>query len=288
MESLKDTLATLPWLLGIYIALEFLENRSESFLGDKISHKPSVGPFLGALLGCMPQCGFSVIAATLYTRRCISLGTLIAVFVSTSDEAIPVILSQHNKAPLVLWLLLTKVILATVAGYLINLVFHKKIPKPYHSTHAPVVPEGGHRYCDCHAHGSEVPRWKTFVLFPLKHTFKVLFFIFAVSLAIGLLAAKFGAAGMEHVFFAGTLFQPMIATLVGLIPNCATSVAITQIYLKGGITFGSAIAGLSANGGLGLLVLLKENKDAKENALIVGLLIFVSLTAGIAINLLMR
>ena len=198
MESLKDTLATLPWLLGIYIALEFLENRSESFLGDKISHKPSVGPFLGALLGCMPQCGFSVIAATLYTRRCISLGTLIAVFVSTSDEAIPVILSQHNKAPLVLWLLLTKVILATVAGYLINLVFHKKIPKPYHSTHAPVVPEGGHRYCDCHAHGSEVPRWKTFVLFPLKHTFKVLFFIFAVSLAIGLLAAKFGAACMDR------------------------------------------------------------------------------------------
>jgi len=141
LETFKDTLGMMPWLLGIYIALEFLENRSESFLGEKISHKPAVGPFLGALLGCMPQCGFSVIAATLYTRRCISMGTLIAVFVSTSDEAIPVILAQHDKAPLVLWLLLTKVILATTAGYVINLIFHQKIPKPPHSPHPPVVPQ---------------------------------------------------------------------------------------------------------------------------------------------------
>ena len=285
LDTVKDTLATMPWLLGIYIALEFLENRSESFLGENISHKPAVGPFLGALLGCLPQCGFSVIAATLYTRRCISMGTLIAVFVSTSDEAIPVILAQHDKASLILWLLLTKVLLATTAGYMINLIFHQKILKPLHSPHAPVVPQGGHRYCDCHAHGREISRWKTFFLFPLKHTFKVLFFIFLVSLSIDLLAAKFGETGMERIFFSGTLFQPLIATLVGLIPNCAVSVAITQVYLKGGITFGSAIAGLSASGGLGLLVLLKENKDGKENALIIGLLVLVSLTAGILLNL---
>jgi len=288
LEAFKDTLATAPWLLGIYIALEFLENKSESFIGEKISHKPGVGPFLGALLGCMPQCGFSVIAATLYTRRCISMGTLIAVFVSTSDEAIPVILAQHDKAPLVLWLLLTKVVLATAAGYMINLIFRKKILKPPHSPHAPVIPQGGHRSCDCHAHGIEVPRWKTFFLFPLKHTLKVLFFIFAVSLGIGLLAAKFGEGDLGRLFFAGTFFQPLIAVAVGLIPNCAASVAITQVYLKGGITFGSAIAGLSASGGLGLLVLLKENKDRRETALIIGLLVLVSLVAGIAINSLMR
>lgn len=284
LDAVKDTLATAPWLLGIYIALEFLENRSESFLGEKISHKPAVGPFMGALLGCMPQCGFSVIAATLYTRRCISMGTLIAVFVSTSDEAIPVILAQHDRAPLVLWLLLTKVILATIAGYTINLIFRQKIPKPPHAPHAPVVPQGGHRSCDCHAHGREISKWKTFFLFPLKHTFKVLFFIFAVSLGIGLLVSRFGASGLEHTFFSGTFFQPVLATLVGLIPNCAASVAITEIYLKGGITFGSAIAGLSASGGLGLLVLLQENKDRKETALIIGLLVFVSLTAGILLN----
>ena len=287
-DALKDTLGMMPWLLGIYIALEILENKSESFIGEKISHRMGAAPLLGALLGCMPQCGFSVIAATLYTRRCISRGTLLAVFLSTSDEAIPVILAQHDKAPLVLWLLLVKVILATVAGYAIDLIFKKDASKILHSPHGPVVPEGGHRHCDCHAHGREIPKWKTFFLFPLKHTMRVLFFIFAVSLTIAFLVAKFGEKGLGHIFFAGTFFQPMIAVLVGLIPNCAASVAITEIYLKGGITFGSAIAGLSASGGLGLLVLLKENKNRKENALIISLLIFVSLLAGIVINILMR
>ena len=270
LDTFNDTLAMMPLLLGIYIALEVLENRSESFIGEKISHRMGAAPFLGALFGCMPQCGFSVIAATLYARRCISMGTLLAVFISTSDEAIPVILAQHDKAPLVLWLLLTKVILATIAGYMIDLIFKRDPSKEPHPPHAPIVPEGGHRHCDCHGHGLEIPRWKTFFLFPLKHTLKVLFFIFAVSLALGFIVAKSGEAGLGHIFFAGTFFQPLIATLVGLIPNCAASVAITEVYLKGGITFGSAIAGLSASGGLGLLVLFKENKDRKETALIIG------------------
>lgn len=285
LDAFKDTLAMMPWLLGIYIALEIFENKSESFIGEKISHKMGTAPFLGALLGCMPQCGFSVIAATLYTRRCISRGTLLAVFLSTSDEAIPVILAQHDKATLVLWLLLVKVIIATLAGYTIDLIFKKDASKEPHVPHGPVIPAGGHRHCDCHAHGTEIPKWKTFFLFPLKHTLKVLFFIFAVSLAIGLLVARLGEDGLKQIFLAGTFFQPLVAVLVGLIPNCAASVAITEVYLKGAITFGSAIAGLSASGGLGLLVLFKENKDRKETALITGLLIFVSLTAGILLNI---
>jgi hypothetical protein len=285
LEALKDTLAMMPWLLGIYIALEILENRSESFIGEKISHRMGAAPFLGALFGCIPQCGFSVIAATLYARRCISRGTLLAVFISTSDEAVPVILAQHDKAPLVLWLLLVKVILATVAGYAVDLLFRKDVSREPHSVHPPVVPVGGHRHCDCHGHGTEIPRWKTFFLFPLKHTLKVLFFIFAVSLVIGLLVEKFGETGLKHAFFGGTFLQPLFAAFFGLIPNCAASVAITEVYLKGGITFGSAIAGLSTSGGLGMLVLLKENKDPKENALIIGLLVLISLTAGILLNL---
>lgn len=285
LDTFKDTLAMMPWLLGIYIALEILENKSESFIGEKISHRMGAAPLLGALFGCMPQCGFSVIAATLYARRCISMGTLLAVFISTSDEAIPVILAQHDKTSLVLWLLLVKVALATIAGYTIDLLFKRNALREPHSPHGPVVPQGGHRSCDCHAHGREIPKWKTFFLFPLKHTLKVLFFIFAVSLAIGFVAEKFGEASLEHFFFAGTFLQPLIAVLVGLIPNCAASVAITEVYLKGAITFGSAIAGLSASGGLGLLVLLKENRDRKENALIVGLLIIISLTAGILLNI---
>lgn len=285
LDAFKDTLLMMPWLLGIYIALEVLENRSESLIGEKISHKVGAAPLLGALLGCMPQCGFSVIAATLYTRRCISMGTLIAVFLSTSDEAIPVILAQHDKAPIVLWLLLVKVVLATVAGYTIDLFFRKRTVPATHPPHDPIIPAGGHRSCDCHGHGRDIPKWKTFFLFPLKHTLKVLFFIFAVSLAIGLVIAHSGEEGLSRFFFAGTVFQPLIAVLIGLIPNCAASVAITEIYLKGGITFGAAVAGLSAGGGLGMLVLLKENKDRKETALIIGLLMLISLAAGILLDL---
>ncbi len=285
MDALKDTLAMIPWLLGIYIALEVLENKSESFIGEKISHRMGAAPLLGALFGCIPQCGFSVIAATLYTRRCISMGTLLAVFLSTSDEAVPVILAQQDKAPLVLWLLFIKVIIATIAGYAVDLVLNKKIVREPHPPHDPVIPEGGYRACGCHAHGREIPKWKTFFLFPLKHTLKIWLFIFAVSLGIGFLVAHLGESGMERFFFSGSLLQPLFAVLVGLIPNCAASVAITEFYLKGGISFGSAIAGLSASGGLGMLVLLKENKDRKETALIVALLVLISLTAGILLNL---
>lgn len=284
LDAFKDTLAMLPWLLAIYIALEVLENRSESFIGEKISHRRGVAPFLGALFGCMPQCGFSVIAATLYSRRCISRGTLLAVLLSTSDEAVPVILAQHDKAPLVLWLLLVKVVLATAAGYTVDFLFKTKISSLAHPPHAPVVPAGGHRHCDCHAHGREVPGWKTYFLFPLKHTLKVAVFIFAVSLALGLLFSRFGSENMGRFFFTGTLLQPLVSVLIGLIPNCAASVALTEIYLKGGITFGSAIAGLSASGGLGILVLIKENKDRKETAFVIALLAGISLLAGILLN----
>ncbi len=285
LEAFKDTLAMMPWLLGIYIALEVLENRSESFIGEKISHRMGAAPFLGALFGCMPQCGFSVIAATLYTRRCISLGTLLAVFLSTSDEAVPILLAQHDKASLVLRLLLVKVLIATIAGYAIDLVRGKKIVPPAHPPHAPIVPRGGHRHCDCHTHGLEAPPWKTFFLFPFKHTLRVSFFIFAVSLAFGFLVKKFCGVSPGHLFFAGTIFQPLLAVLAGLIPNCAASVAITEVYLKGGITFGSAIAGLSASGGLGILVLIKENKNRRETLFILSLLSGISLLVGIILNL---
>ncbi len=284
LDALKDTTAMIPWLFGIYVALELLGHRTESWITTGISHKAGVAPFLGALLGCLPQCGFSVIASALYTRRCISLGTLLAVFISTSDEAIPVILAQQNQLSIVAALLLTKVILATLAGYGIDLFFKKKAAEP-HAPHAVVVPVGGHQHCSCHNHACGESRWKTYFLFPLKHTVNIALFIFAVSFAIGFVISRFGENGLHRFFCSGTIFQPLIAVLIGLIPNCAASVAITEIYLKGAITFGSAIAGLSASGGLGLLVLIKEHRDRKETVLILTLLVSISLIAGILLNL---
>lgn len=283
-DAFKDTLALIPWLFGIHVVLEMFTKRTEDFLAEKISHRRGLAPFLGAILGCMPQCGFSVIAATLYARRCISLGTLLAVFLSTSDEALPIMLSQYAKAPFILWFILLKVVIATLAGYMIDLC-HRPSTNEVHLPHAPVIPCVGHQHCSCHTHQGEEPRWKTFLLFPLQHTMRISFYIFLVCLGINALLEWAGPEILKRFFFTGTLLQPIIAVLIGLIPNCAASVVITETYLQGGINFSSAIAGLSASAGLGLVVLFKENRNPKSNLIILGLLAGISLLAGWILNL---
>ncbi|MGI6240853.1 MAG: putative manganese transporter [Candidatus Omnitrophota bacterium] len=277
----RDVLAIVPWLLGIYIFLELVEHKFNRILTDRISHRNHIAPILGALFGCIPQCGFSVIASALYTRRCISLGTLLAVFISTSDEAIPVILAQKDQAQLVLDILGVKIIIATVAGYLID-AFHRP---DTHAPHAPVHRVGEHLHCSCHSHSHNEPWWKTYLLFPLKHTASISVFIFLISIALGFLIETAGEENLGKIFFHGSLFQPALAVAIGLIPNCAASVAIAEMHLKGVITFGSAIAGLCASGGLGILVLIKESKDMKETLAILSLLALISLAAGIVLNL---
>lgn len=285
LESLKETIAMAPWLLGIYITLEVIGHKYESVITKKISHRPGIAPLLGAFLGCIPQCGFSIIASALYTKRCISLGTLLAVFLSTSDEAIPVILAQKNQAPLVLMILLTKIIIAILAGYLVDRIFPNQVHKETHPPHDPATCIEKHRHCSCHTHSCLEPWWKTYILFPVKHTAGILLFLFAVSFFLGLLIAQVGEKNLGNILLGNTLFQPILTVFIGLIPNCAASVVIAEVYLKGGITFGSAIAGLCASAGLGLLVLIKEHKNARETLTIVGLLAGISLFAGFILNL---
>ncbi len=286
LVPLRDSLAMVPWLLGIYIVLEFVERHYEHRITGRLHQAMRAGPVLGALFGCVPQCGFSVIASALYAQRVISLGTLLAVFLSTSDEAIPVILAQSDKWETVLWILLTKILIATIAGYAIDLFFHTPLSKKSKLPHDPVSCETDHRHCCGHDHTCQEPWWKSFLLFPLKHALKVFLFIFLVSLAINLILSRVGVENFSRFFLSGTFFQPVLTVLIGLLPNCAASVALAEIYLKGGISFGSAIAGLCAGAGLGLLVLFKENKNFWENLGIVGLLAGVSLLAGIILNFL--
>lgn len=284
-ETWNETLAMVPWLLGIYIALEIIGRKYESIITEKISHRPGIAPLLGALLGCIPQCGFSIIASALYTRRCISLGTLLAVFLSTSDEAIPVILAQKDQAFLVVQILVVKVIIAVLAGYTVDLLVQNKVHKETHPPHNPATCTEEHRHCSCHAHSHQEPWWKTYVLFPIKHTISIALFLFVVSLILGLLIAYFGEENLGKIFLGHTPFQPFLTVLVGFIPNCAASVVIAEVYLKGGISFGSAIAGLCASAGFGMLVLIKENKNRLETLKIIGLLAGISLLAGIILNL---
>ncbi|HOW58610.1 MAG TPA: putative manganese transporter [Candidatus Omnitrophota bacterium] len=284
LDALKDTLAMVPWLFGIHVALEFFAKKTEDFTTEKISHRGSLAPFLGAVFGCIPQCGFSVIAATLYARQCISLGTLLAVFISTSDEAIPVILSQQDKAPLVFWFLLTKVVIGTIAGYTIDSLIKKPPSEKTHLPHEHIIPSAGHQHCSCHTHQGKEAWWKRYLFIPWRHTIRISFFVFLVCLGLNILLEHTGAENLSRFFFSNTLFQPIMTILIGLIPNCAASVIITEVYLKDSISFGSAIAGLCASAGLGTIVLFKENKNTRETFQIIGLLAGISLLAGWILN----
>ena len=295
-DALKDTLAMTPWLLGIYIALEIFENKAESFIGEAISHKMGAAPLLGALFGCMPQCGFSVVATALYTQRLATIGTLLAVYLSTSDEAIPIILSQPDKAGLILPLILTKILIALVAGYMIDLFFRKTNKSTLihieayargkddeHHDHS-IVMDG--EACCGHSTSSAAKKFspKEIFLHPAIHTAKIFVFIFAISFLISTAVFLMGEEAFGKLFSGYDFFQPFIAALVGLIPNCAASVAITELYLKGAITYGSLIAGLCTSAGLGLLVLFREEKEKKEISKVLGLLLGISILAGTLIQ----
>lgn len=283
-DAIKDTAHMLPFLLVIFYLIEFFEVRFSGRMRTKISDSKKAGPLLGAILGCVPQCGFSVVISTLYTRRYVSVGTLLAVYLSTSDEAIPIILSKPEQAPLVLQIIGAKIAIALLGGYGADLLFRQSKNTCAVSGEAQPVEIRDEGCCSHHLQG-EAPGREIF-LHPLIHTAKITGWIFAITLIINFIVFKVGGEeNLGKAMLVGTVFQPVIAALIGLIPNCAASVAITMMYLKGGLSFGSAIAGLCAGGGLGLLVLFKENQDHKDTLRIVGLLLAVSIGAGILLQL---
>lgn len=279
-DALIDSAKMIPFLLVIYFLVEWFERKFGSGIEHRLEKTAKAGPVLGALFGCVPQCGFSVVAASLYSRRLITTGTLLAVILSTSDEAVPVLLSQPDQIGVVMKLLIIKLIIGIVAGVLIDLLIRRRKADPAAAEIAP------HDVGCCKHHVSgKTSRWQMLV-HPLIHTAKIFVFIFAVTLGLNGLMAWLGEENLGNVLLRHSLFQPLLAALVGLIPNCAASVAIAGLFLKGGLSFGSTVAGLCCSGGLGLLVLLKENRDLKDTLRIIGLLLFISTVAGLAIQLL--
>jgi hypothetical protein len=295
LDAFWDSAKMIPLLLLIYIGIELVEYKFGEKIRRAVQKSGSVGPFLGALAGSFPQCGFSVMTTALYTQRLVTIGTLMAVYLSTSDEALPIILSQPEKAGIILPLILTKIFIAVVAGYSIDFVFRKKNrevlqhikayskgedSKEHH--HESAANEQG---CCGHSASSVAKSFnpKEIFLHPIIHTFKIFVFIFLVSVFINFLVDRIGGESFAIFLSNHKILQPFLAALVGLIPNCAASVAITELYLKGLINYGSVVAGLSASGGLGILVLLKEEK--RKNALFIILTLFViSVSAGLIIQ----
>lgn len=295
-DALFDSLKMIPLLFIIYVGIELIEYRFGNKIRQKIQKSGKLGPSLGALAGSFPQCGFSIISTALYTQRLLTIGTLMAVYLSTSDEAIPVILSQPDKAKIIIPLIITKIFIALVAGYSIDLLFRKVNRKTL--AHARAYSEGKddieHHHesvideeaCCGHSLNAHAKKFnpRELIIHPLIHTLKIFFFVFLASFLINLLVFKIGPETLRALFQGHIFWQPFVAALVGLIPNCASSVAITELYLKGVISYGAVIAGLCASGGLGILVLIKEEKKRQDVFAILGLLFGISVLSGLIIQ----
>lgn len=275
IDTMLDCLKMLPFLFIAFLLLEAIEHHAGQKISNALAASGKAGPLIGSVLGCIPQCGFSVFAANLYSGGIITLGTLLAVFLSTSDEAVIILLSKPDKGLEILKLLLIKVVIGIVAGYIIDLImkFHpakkKNVEELCNSEH-----------CHCHEHKG--------ILYPaFLHTVKVLLFIFIFTGVLNLVIELIGIDKLSSILLHDTFFQPLIAALIGLIPNCAASVMLTELYLNGAISFASIVAGLCSGAGIGLIVLFRSNKNIKENLKIVGILYGIASLCGILLELVM-
>lgn len=269
MDAVIDSLKTLPFLFGAYLLIEFLEHKASGPMTQLLARLGPLGPVGGAALGCVPQCGFSVAAANFYAGRLITPGTLIAVFLATSDEALPILLSRPGAAGSLGMLLGVKLIAGALVGIVVDIVYSKflkhKMSEPFHEL------------CeDCGCGEKGVLRSA------LGHTVKIFLFLLAVNLVLNGAIELVGEENISKLLLAGSFWQPLLAGLIGFIPNCAASVILTELYLGGSLSFGAAVAGLCTGAGLGLLVLFRVNKNWRENLCIAGVLYVSAVLIGTA------
>lgn len=281
-DALIDSLNLLPFLFLMFVFIEWIEIYFTKKKHLFVFFMKKIGPLFGSLFASIPQCGFSVIASTLYTRRILSRGTLISVYLATSDEAIPIIISEPSKAYLVFPVIGIKIIIAIMTGYFVDLMFTYKANEP-EKLNKPVN-QLNEKGC-CRHEIAENPGKNDLWLHPVKHTFNIFIFILIVSIGLGYILSVVGTEeNLAKYCLINSPLQPFIASLLGLVPNCAISVILTLLYLKHTISFGSLIAGLSSAGGLGLLILLTRNNDKKDTAIIIAILLIISSIAGIVIQ----
>lgn len=270
LDTTFDCLKMLPFLFVAFILIEALEHYSSDFTAKALAKVGKAGPVVGAIAGCVPQCGFSIMAANLYAGGIISVGTLLSVFIATSDEAILIIMSNPERIRDVGALLAAKVVIAIVAGYIIDIFFQNKIA---------TVKKCGNlcEDCGCDEENAGIlkPAW--------HHTARIFIYLFIFTGILNLCIEVFGIEQLSSFLLGNTIFQPVIAAIIGLIPNCAASVILTQLYLNGAISFASVIAGLCTGAGVGLVVLFKMNQDKRENFKIIGVLFVVAVASGMLI-----
>ena len=279
LEALIDALKMLPFLFLTYVLLEYLEHARTDRFKNKLLGWKRLAPVGGAFLGCVPQCGFSVAAANLFSGRIITAGTLVAVFISTSDEAIPILLSDPQNIHLILKLLLYKLLIAITAGLLFDRLFFRRWQTE--------TPDSSLVHEDCETHLQQKGFAKGILLAALKHTSYIFLFLLAVIVFLNLTIYWIGEERLAQILMSESIWQPFIAALCGLIPNCAPSVILSQLYLSGSIGFGSLLAGLSTGAGIGIVVLFKVNRGSvglKQNIILLVYIYIISVIAGLLLN----
>lgn len=284
IDALKDSASLIPFLFIIFVFIELFEQFFSHKIKDIVKYSSDFGPIIGAIVAIVPQCGFSVIASSLYIRRFISAGTLLAVYIATSDEAIPILMTNPSQYGFMTKLILIKCILAIVTGYSTDFILSKFFPKLYEEK--PVgTPDIEENEKGCCGHSLKERKRVRFFFHPLKHTLHIFLFIFVVCLVLNYLFETLGAENIQIHMLQNSLYQPIITGAIGLVPNCAVSVIITSMFIKGVITFGSAVSGLSSSAGLGLLVLIQKNTNFKNTAFIITTLFLAGVIAGILVQL---
>lgn len=266
LDTILDTIKLLPFLFVTFLIIEYLEHKIDN---KKIITKgENLGPLLGAILGIFPQCGFSASATNLYATRVITLGTLLSIYLSTSDEMLPLMLANKINIKTIIVILLIKFIIGMTAGFIIDLIYRKKET-------IKIDEMCKHDHCDCN---------HSIIKSSIKHTLSITLFILISSFIINIAFTYLGETFLEKLFMKNTIMSHFLSSLVGLIPNCGASIMITELYINQTITLGATISGLLTGAGIGLLILFKTNKNIKENITILTLIYLIGTISGIIID----
>ena len=272
LDTLFESLNLLPFLLITFLIIEFIEHKASKKSIKMLTKTKKYGPIIGGILGATPQCGLGVMATNLYATNIITIGTLIAIYLSTSDEMLPVLISEGMPFSKILIILLIKVIIGIVCGFIIDFIFRKK--NKHTKIDVQELCENEHCHCE-----------NSIIKSSLIHTLKTFSFIFLVSFVLHIFIHEIGEDKISTLLLNGNIFTPFLSSIIGLIPNCAGSVVITELYVNNVISFGSMLAGLLTGSGISILILFKVNNDLKDNMMILGTIYIIGVIFGILFNL---
>lgn len=278
LDTVLDTVKLIPFLFLTYLAMEYLENKAAGKMQAAVKKAGRLGPLFGGILGAVPQCGFSAAATSLYAGRVITLGTLIAIYLSTSDEMLPILISENSIGTLtILKILALKMVIGMVAGFLVDLFIRRQ--------HHGVAEEEEHIHDLCEHDHCHCGKSSSIVGSAFIHTIKITGFIFLVTFLLNTVLHVWGEENLRGLFLNKPIIGELIAGLVGLIPNCAASVVLTQLYVEGVLSFAACMSGLLVGAGVGILVLFRTNRNVGENIKITVLLYGIGVVAGILLEL---